>query len=108
MASMFDESSIDHGTRMMYRSAHVYLLLTALTNLVMGAYLERHDRIVMRIIQFVGSIMLLLSPLGFLVAFFVEPAPERLDRPITLISVVFAILGVSLLTFGRISLNSKQ
>ncbi len=106
MAFTFEEGRIDHDVRLMHRSAHVYLLLSALANLALGGYFRWREPGRYRTIQKFGSVFLLLSPLGFLAAFFIEPAPEQLHRPISVISAFLVLLGVIFLTYGQIKLNS--
>ena len=36
---------MDHGQRMMMRSAHVYIAMSALINVVMGCYLKLQDSV---------------------------------------------------------------
>ena len=67
-----EELSAD--VRMMYVSRHIYLLGTSLVNVVLGLYLEVHPRGWRRVLQHIGSVVILLSPLLLLIAFFAEPA----------------------------------
>ena len=83
----------DMGTRMMYRSAHVYILLAALVNVALAIYWRPAKR---RRLQAIGSWLVLLAPLVLTTAFFVEPAPDRLDRPLSLAGVVLVAAGVGL------------
>ena len=58
--------------RMMYVSRHIYLLEASLVNVVLGPYLKMHPRGWRRVFQQIGSVMILLSPLSLLIAFFAE------------------------------------
>ena len=60
--------------RMMYVSRHIYLLGASLVNVVVGLYLRVHPRGWRRVLQQIGSVVILLSPLSLLIAFFAEPA----------------------------------
>ena len=60
--------------RMMYVSRHIYLLGASLVNAVLGIYLQLHPRGWRRVLQQIGSVVILLSPLTLLIAFFAEPA----------------------------------
>ena len=95
----------DHGMRMMFRSAHVYILMGALVNLVMGCYLKLEDQIPSRRTQLGGSLLILVAPLVFLIAFFVEPAVGRLDRPVAVAGTACLAIGVILQPF--VVLQSK-
>jgi hypothetical protein len=69
-----DVHSLSAEVRMMYVSRHIYLLGAALVNLVLGLYLQMNPPGWRRILQQIGSLLILLSPLGLLVAFMAEPA----------------------------------
>jgi len=49
-----------------------------------------------RLLAAAGSAALLAAPAVFTAAFFVEPAPERLERPLSLAGVALALLGTVL------------
>lgn len=66
--------SLSAEVRMMYVSRHIYLLGTALVNLVLGLYLKMHPPAWRRILQQAGSLLILLSAVLLLLAFFSEPA----------------------------------
>jgi hypothetical protein len=69
------------GPRLLYRSAHIYLLFAALLNLLLGAYLRLAEARSVRSVQLVASGALLLLPGFFTLAFFFEPALADLERP---------------------------
>lgn len=83
----------DPGMRMMFRSAHVYILLSALLNLLVGAHLQQCVIRRRRILQNLGSCFLFAVPALFTAAFFLEPAPKKLGRPIVLCGLVLAVTG---------------
>ncbi len=61
--------------RMMYVSRQIYLLGASLVNVVLGLYLQAHPlQVWRRVLQQIGSVVILLSPLPLLIAFFAEPA----------------------------------
>lgn len=86
----------DAGMRLMFRSAHVYILLAALLNLVLGAYLRVGEQRLLARMQHLGSFSILFSPAAFTLAFFLEPSPARLDRPYSFVGLVLALLGALL------------
>jgi len=59
--------------RMMYVSRHIYLLGASLVNVVLGLYLHVYPRGWRRVLQKIGSVLILLSPLSLLIAFIAEP-----------------------------------
>lgn len=69
------------GPRMIYRSAHIYILFAALLNLLLGAYLQLVPDRMIRTVQQVASVAVLALPAMFLAAFFTEPQLQELVRP---------------------------
>jgi hypothetical protein len=88
----------DAGMRMMFRSAHVCILLSALLNLLVGAHLRTRTARWRRWIQGVGSVGILVAPVLFTLAFFFEPKPRTYDRPYVFYALVLALLGAILHT----------
>ena len=66
--------SLSAEVRLMYVSRHIYLLGAALVNLVLGLYLKLHPPGWRRILQQTGSLLILLSAVSLLLAFFSESA----------------------------------
>lgn len=60
--------------RMMYVSRHIYLLGAALVNLVLGLYLQVQAPGWRRIMQQIGSLLILLAAVSLLLAFAAEPS----------------------------------
>lgn len=83
------------GTRMLYRSRHIYLLLAGLLNLGIGTYFSARSRGWRRTLQIIGSVLIVLAPGLLLVGFFWEPpkGPEQTR---------FAPLGIFALAFGTL------
>ncbi len=88
----------DPGMRMMFRSAHVYMLFSALLNLLLGAHMRQRTSRWRMLLQNFGSWCLLVSPGLFTAAFFIEPAPQQLHRPIAVSGVILALTGAILHT----------
>lgn len=80
------------GTRMLYRSRHIYLLLSGLLNLILGIYFVPQSRGWRKIIQIVGTILILLSPALLLAGFFSDP--QR--RPDQTWVAAFGIFSIAL------------
>ncbi len=89
-----DIDRMDHGQRMMMRSAHVYIVMASLVNVVMGCYLKLVEQRGNRLIQQVGSLLILVAPAVFLAAFFVEPEPGQLSRPVSVAGAGALAIGV--------------
>jgi hypothetical protein len=67
--------------RMLYRSAHIYLLLGSLLNLMAGVYLTEASGGWRRLVGRIGSVGILLAPALFVVAFISEPQRSDFHRP---------------------------
>ncbi|HEY0380407.1 MAG TPA: hypothetical protein VGC87_26070 [Pyrinomonadaceae bacterium] len=92
----------DEGTRMMFRSRHIYLLLAGLINLGVGVYFTYRKASWRKTLQVAGSVLILLAPLLMTAAFFYEPTLKGLKRPLTLPGIVSLFAGVFLHLFGGI------
>ncbi len=84
------------AARMLYRSAHIYILLTGIAQLLLGIYWRSAPRGWRHLAQRVGSCLLLPTPALVTIAFGVEPGLENLSRPLTFATVVLSIAGTAL------------
>jgi hypothetical protein len=69
-----DVHTLSAEVQMMYVSRHIYLLGAALVNLVLGLYLELKPPGWRRVLQEIGSLLMILSAVALLTAFIAEPA----------------------------------
>ena len=83
----------DLGMRLMFRSAHLYILLSALINVVVGVQPERRWQSWRKWARLSGSGCLMAAPALFTAAFFIEPTPGSASRPITLGGAVLILAG---------------
>jgi hypothetical protein len=60
--------------RMMYVSRHIYLLGATLVNVVLGLYLREGTQGWRKVLQRIGSLLILFSPVSLLIAFMTEPS----------------------------------
>jgi hypothetical protein len=81
---------------MLYRSAHIYLLLGSLLNLVLGVYLSEASAGWRRVAGRIGSTAILLAPLLFLLAFISEPHRSDFYRPYARPAIYACALGAVL------------
>jgi hypothetical protein len=84
----------DEGTRMMFRSRHIYLLLAGLINLGVGVYFTYWRERWRKRLQLFGSALLIIAPLMMIGAFFYEPTLKGLPRTLTLPALITLIAGV--------------
>jgi hypothetical protein len=97
----------DEGTRMMFRSRHIYLLLAGLINLGVGAYFIYHKASWRRALQIAGSVLILLAPLLMTAAFFYEPRLQGLKRTFTQPAIIALFAGVFLHLFSGVGRGAK-
>ena len=86
----------NHLTRMLFRSAHVYLLLSGLINLALGTYLRIATSPLARRSQAVGSLLILVGPILVMTAFVYEPPRASLERPLTVFAIISLLAGTLL------------
>lgn len=81
--------------RMMYVSRHIYLLAGALVNGVLGLYLQLQPSSWRRVLQMIGSILILTSVLPLSMAFLGEPPLGMAGRGWrSLIGLISLFVGV--------------
>jgi hypothetical protein len=80
MARVLGMDTLPDGARMLYRSAHIYLMLASLANVCVGYFMtpERTLNYLQRLI----SVLLLACPALLIWSFFTESATATLERPI--------------------------
>jgi hypothetical protein len=87
---------LPEGPRLFFRSAHIYLLWGALLNLLLGCYLTRLERGLLRHAQSLASLLILAGPFMLCVSFFAEQHNPELDRPLGQLAIFLAVGGVLL------------
>ncbi len=92
--------------RYLYRANHIYLLLPAFINLLLGSYLTLAPGRGRRIVQYIGSALLLVSTVMLLAAFMIEPSQASPERPWTYFGLI-TVFGGSLLHL-RFPSDGKQ
>src|SRR5687767_3427493 len=94
-------SGMADGPRLLFRSAHIYLLFSSLLNLLLGIYWTRGRTGLRRGLQAAGSVLVAIGPLLFIVAFLREPWLRDLDRPFASWGIYGTFAGVLLQLSGR-------
>ena len=84
------------GPRLFFRSAHIYLLWGALLNFLLGCYLVRVQRGMLRHAQSAGSLLILAGPFMLFASFFFEQHNAELLRPIGQLAIFLALGGALL------------
>jgi hypothetical protein len=88
------------GPRLLYRSAHIYLLYAALLNLLLGLYLRLHAPGRARILQVLGSAIILAAPVFMTLSFFLESQDTSFIRPLARIAIYGTLVGATLHFFS--------
>lgn len=83
------------GPRMMYRTRHIYILLSGLLNLAIGTYFSYSVTGWRRVLQFVGSGLIVAATALFIAGFFWEPKLAGLETP-------WSGQGVYLIAYGTL------
>lgn len=95
MRKNFPEIYGDNQTmRMMFRGSHIYILLVGLLNVALGSYLILSWETWKRILQVIGSVLILAATGMLIYAFFHEPFLSGIHRPVTFKAVIMLLIGV--------------
>ena len=89
------------GPRMLYRSRHIYILLSGLVHLGIGSYFYYRSRTLLRIMQLLGSLLITIASVVFVTAFFYEPGLTNLYGPLTKFAVIVTAVGMLLHLLGN-------
>lgn len=84
------------GPRLLYRTSHLYLMWSALLNLVVGYYFVSATTIGARALQAIASALLLLGPPLILLGFFIESPANNIERPFCGWANYFGLAGALL------------
>ncbi|MAT91557.1 MAG: hypothetical protein CME59_03055 [Halioglobus sp.] len=95
MARVLGVPELPDVQRMLYRSAHLYLMLACAANICAGYFIEpgRYSGFLPRLC----SVLLLVSPVLLLVSFFTEVNTATIDRPLLSIALYLLFAAVALL-----------
>jgi hypothetical protein len=86
-------ADMEAGPRMLFRSAHIYLLWSSLLNLVLGCYLSSGAHGVSKAMQTIGSVAVLSGPILLCFAFYYEPYMQGFARPFARAAIYAAFAG---------------
>ena len=84
------------GPRMLYRTRHIFILMSGLLHLGIGSYFRYRLSRRGRSMQIAGSALMTIASVLFLIAFFYEPRLEGLNAPFSLIGMILIAVGVLL------------
>ncbi len=84
------------GPRMLYRTRHIYILLSGLIHLGIGTYFRYRLATWSRTLQLLGSLLITTASLLFVYAFFYEPRLAGLQTPLSSKGMYVIVAGVLL------------
>ena len=84
------------GPRMLYRTRHIYILLSGLLHLGIGSYFTYRFERVRRIFQLLGSLLITIAPILFIIGFFREPYLMGLYAPLSKKGIILIAIGTLL------------
>jgi hypothetical protein len=84
------------GPRMLYRTRHIYILLSGLLHLGIGSYFKYRSESVRRIVQLLGSLLITIAPILFIIGFFREPHLSGLYAPLSKNGIILIAIGTLL------------
>jgi hypothetical protein len=95
-----DKEIIPPELRLLMRSRHIYILLSALAHILLGLYLQVHAETWRKILQILGSLLLFLGSFLLIWAFWLETYAthnfsdlSRYGLYATLAGTIFHLLG---------------
>jgi len=88
------------GPRMLYRTRHIFILMSGLLHLGIGTYFTTRTSTVRRSLQIVGSSFITVASVLFTIAFFYEPHLEDLRAPLSLVGMILIAVGTLLHLFS--------
>ena len=91
---------VSDGVRLLYRTRHIFILLAALLNLGIGIYFSRRQQRWRRVLQAVGSGLIVIGSLLFVAGFFYEPGLENLYTPLSHWGTYTVVAGTFLHLFS--------
>ena len=94
--------------RLMYRSAHIYLLLAGLLNVALALYLQSREPARARWAQVAGSVMLMASPVFFGWSFWVESQQPSIERHLLRLGIYLSFAGVLLHTAATMLARKRE
>ncbi len=95
------------GPRMLYRTRHIFILLSGLLHLGIGSYFGYRPTPKRRGLQIAGSVLITIASVLFTVAFFYEPQLEELDTPVSLLGTIVIASGALLHFFSGVGLPAR-
>ncbi|HET7286826.1 MAG TPA: hypothetical protein VFI71_05120, partial [Pyrinomonadaceae bacterium] len=84
------------GPRMLYRTRHIFILLSGLLHLGIGSYFSYRVQAWRRALQYLGSALITIAPVLFTIGFFYEPHLQGLYAPLSKKGIIMLAVGALL------------
>ena len=84
------------GPRMLYRSRHIFILMSGLLHVGIGSYFKYRLQPWRRVLQIIGSMLITIATVVFTIAFFYEPRLSGLQNSLSLSATITIAVGVLL------------
>lgn len=97
-----DKDAIGQDLRLLMRSRHIYILFSALIHIVIGIYMRASARGWRKLVQHVGSTVLLFSSVLFVIAFYEETYHLQQFSDLSRYGIYASLAGVILHAVGGI------
>jgi len=94
--------------RYQFRANHIYILMSALINIVSALYLRPISTGWRTMVSWASSSLLLIAPLMLITAFFVEPVHGGPSRPLTFFGIVMLLIGTITAHVPNISAKARK
>lgn len=90
------------GPRLLYRTRHIFILMSGLLHVGIGTYFTLRLTPARRTLQVIGSMLITVATVLFIVAFFYEPHLEALHTPLSLAGTIAIAIGTLLHSFSGV------
>lgn len=84
------------GPRMLYRTRHIFILMSGLLHLGIGSYFFYRAPGWRRVLQILGSALITIAPVLFTIGFFYEPNLQGLYAPLSKRGIIMMAVGALL------------
>jgi len=109
LTGQYMDKFLDHlvgmtdGPRMLYRSRHIYILMAGLLNLGIGTYFKLAATKQLKLLQVLGSALVVIATVLFVVAFFTEAKLSGFETPWSRQGIYLLATGTLLHFFGGVT-----
>jgi len=96
------------GPRMLYRTRHIFILLSGLLHLGIGTYFVYRMQTWRRVLQYLGSVLITIAPVLFTIGFFYEPNLQGLYAPLSKKGIIMIAVGALLHVVSGVNEQDSQ